>query len=170
MSKDKEEQPSGKGRKDDNDVFKVVLYPNRSLSRTGFFMLMAVLLGSNILMGGLFWERGAWPILVYYVIQLLIVWIAFKMNYSAGRAYEVVRLDKKELVVEDHSKGETSKRWVFKPYAARVVLRRSGKEMEPDRLMIMAGREGVEIGSFLTNTERRTLAQALETALKNWRP
>lgn len=146
-------------------LFDAVLYPNRSLGRRGFLVLMIILLGFSVVSGGLFWSRGAWPITGFYVLEVFIVWYAFRMNNRAGRDYETIRLTRDELVVEDHSRRKKGhKRWVFNPAWVRVDLRNPGAH--ESTLTIMSHGKGVAVGAFLSPQERLDVAEALRSALK----
>lgn len=97
------------------------------------------------------------------------VWYAFRLSYKSGREYETIRLNERVLIVEDHSNRQGQKLWVFNPYDARVVLGRTAGANLPGRLLIFSGRQGVEIGAFLSAEERKALAASLDEALRRWR-
>ena len=36
---------------------------------------------------------GAWPVMGFFGLDVLLVYVAFKLNYRSGRLYETVELD-----------------------------------------------------------------------------
>lgn len=144
-------------------LFDAVLYPSRSLGRQGFMWLMVVLLGCSLAVGGLFWSRGAWPVMGFYGLEIVIVWLAFRANYIAGRDYETIRLTSNELIVEDHSRRQGQKRWVFNPARVRVEIKNDPEH--ESALTITAYGRGVAAGMFLSPQERQDVAKALRDAL-----
>src|SRR5690606_21323503 len=84
----------------DTTYLDLVLRPHRSLSPLGFWVLMAVLAGFSFAGGIVFLIAGAWPVIGFLGVDVLLVYIAFKASYAGGRAYERVRLSPEALTVE----------------------------------------------------------------------
>ena len=70
--------------------FSAILKPHRSLGKTGFRILMGFIAFSCLVSGALFWLAGAWPVMVTMVLDVLLVWAAFKINYRSGRQFEEI--------------------------------------------------------------------------------
>ena len=83
----------------DDVIFSATLVPHRSLSRRGFIALMAVIAGLWFATGAYFWSVGAWPIFGFFGLDFLALWLAFKLNYRAARAYEEVEVSRSALVI-----------------------------------------------------------------------
>ena len=66
-------------------------WPHRSMSPKGFHILMGLLATILFIIGLGFFFAGAWPIIGFLGLELLVVWAAFKLNY---RAAHTVRLFK----------------------------------------------------------------------------
>jgi uncharacterized membrane protein len=73
-------------------TFRAVLHPHRSLSRSGFLILLGFIGVLSLATSIAFLVIGAWPVLGFYGIDILALYIAFKLNYRAGKAYELVEL------------------------------------------------------------------------------
>ena len=86
--------------RDSTPFLDLILRPHRSLSPAGFWALMALLAAFSFAGGIVFWLAGAWPVIGFIGIDLLLVYIAFKASYAGGRAYERVRLSADRLTVE----------------------------------------------------------------------
>src|SRR5262245_35136004 len=80
-------------------LFSAVITPHRSLSRTGFLIVMAVFGGVSFVGGLVFYLLGAWPIVGFLGLDVLLVYVAFKVNYRAAKAYEQVTITPSELRV-----------------------------------------------------------------------
>ena len=128
---------------------------------------MATVGGISFAAGCAFWAIGAWPIMGFFGLDVLLVYIAFRFSYRAGRMVETVQLGDDELVVSRISpKGEVT-RWSFQPYWVRVVAPDTPDSSQPLQLA-SHGRE-LTIGSFLSIPERIAFADALRAALRQHR-
>jgi uncharacterized membrane protein len=143
--------------------FRAVLTPHRSLSRTGFLVLMILLSVSCFGTGIVFLAMGAWPVFGFLGLDVLLVYIAFRLNYRAARAYETVELTPELLAVTRYDPSGRSRRFEFNPYWARVLLR-EWPDGRNDLRLAAQGRE-LSFGRFLTDDERRDFADALKGAL-----
>ncbi len=64
--------------------FHAVLRPNRSLGRTGFALVMALLAGASVLVGTMFLLMDAWPVFGFFGLDVVLVYLAFRMSYRSG--------------------------------------------------------------------------------------
>ena len=140
-----------------------VLTPHRSLSPAGFTALMVLFGATCFVTGILFLAIGAWPVLGFFGLDVLLLYVAFRLNYRAGRAYELVELRDGELSVTRVDARGRSERLGLNSYWARVDLRRHPDGSNELRLAAQ-GREAV-VGRFLSNEDREALSVALREAL-----
>ena len=77
----------------------LALYPHRSLSPRGFTILMAAIAAVSFCAGLAFFHIGAWPIVGFLGLDVLLIWGAFRLNYRAGRASETVSLSRDALTI-----------------------------------------------------------------------
>ena len=144
-------------------AFRAVLRPHRSLGPKGFLALMAILSLISFTAGLVFFFMGAWPVFGFLGLDVLLVYIAFRLNYRAGRLYETVELTPDELTITRvHPSGRTE-RFVCNPYWARVRLARA-RDGRTDLRLHLRGKE-MSFGRFLTDDEQHDFAQALTGAL-----
>jgi uncharacterized membrane protein len=146
--------------------FDAVLYPHRSLPPQGFMLLMLVLSVVSFAAGVSFVLLGAWPILGYFGLDVLLVYLAFRASYRSARMHEWVRLTEDTLTVERVGQRGERRRWQFQPYWLRVVLE---ERNETNRLVLTSHGRELVVGGFLAPAERRNLAVALKEALSRWR-
>src|SRR5580658_5613951 len=76
-----------------------LLTPHRSLSRTGFAVLMAAISMASFAAGFGFWWLGAWPVCGFMGLDVALIYIAFRLSYRAGRLAETIQLSDSELLV-----------------------------------------------------------------------
>jgi len=90
----------------DNDIakspeahFSAVLLPHRSLGRKGFIILMGVISLVSFITGIAFYMQGAWPVLGFFGLDVLLIYGAFRLNYRAARLRETIELTQSEAGV-----------------------------------------------------------------------
>lgn len=141
------------------------LMPNRSLSRGGYALIMAVVIGVSVASGALFLSLGAWPVIGFFGLDILLVWLAFKLNYQSGaKQREFVRVCPERIIITQRAYAKPEKSWTVSPHFARVVLNDISES--ENSVMITAGGNSLGLGHFLSPTERRQFASALEDAIK----
>ena len=146
--------------------FDAVLYPHRSLPPQGFLVLMLVLGGVIFAAVMSFVLIGAWPIVGYFGLDVLLVYLAFRASYRSASMHEWVRLTEEVLTVERVDVRGERRRWQFQPYWLRIVLE---EHDQTNRLILSSHGRHLVVGGFLAPAERKTLAGALKDALHRWR-
>lgn len=144
-------------------IFDAVLRPNRSLSPRGFFWLMVGFGGLCFVTGIGFVTAGAWPIVGFFGLDVLILYIAFKASYRAGNLYETVTLADGELHVRRVYPSGGSRQWRFQSTWLRVDM--DDPPEHQSQLTVSSHGRTLAIGAFLTPDERLDLAHALRDAL-----
>ncbi len=140
-----------------------VLQPNRSLSQPGFTIFMSVLAILSFFSGMAFLSLGAFPIIGFFGLDVLAVWIAFRVCFRYQRQWTRVRVTARHLRV-DHRNPAGKESFVELPAAfARIELE---EPLTPHSWLTLSHRrEAYVIGRFLTVEERKSLADAIRTAL-----
>lgn len=128
--------------------------------------VVALLLGAVFAASGiLFLFMGAWPVLGFAGVELLLVLGLFVMHRSrAGRCVEQVSLGAGRLFIRRVDGGGRTHQASLDPYWARVRLAEDG-----GRLTVGHRDQETEIGLFLNADEKRDLARALTRALTRYR-
>jgi uncharacterized membrane protein len=144
-------------------AFHAVLTPHRSLGPRGFLILMVALGAMSFVTGVVFLLAGAWPVLGFFGLDVLLVYVAFKLNYRSGRLHEKVDLTPERFILTRVHPSGREERFDCNPYWARVNLR----EWPDGRTLLSIAAQGREyaFGRFLTDDERRDFATALKEAL-----
>ena len=143
--------------------FDAVLHPHRSLGPAGFLILMAALVSVSFTMGIAFLLAGAWPVFGFFGLDVLLVYVAFRVNYRSGMVYETLRLTSDDFTVRRVLPSGKEKSWSFQPYWLRVQM--DNPPTTESELKLLSHGQELVIGSFLTPDERLEVAEALRAAL-----
>ena len=145
-------------------IFSAVLTPNRSLSPTGFVIFMGVLGGISFVAGIVFLIVGAWPVLGFFGLDVLLVYWAFRVNYRTALAYEEVSVTPCELTVRKVSHRGAVQQWTLNPLWVRIE-RDEHEEFGIERLFLVSRGKKLAIAGFLGPEEKKSFATALSGAL-----
>jgi uncharacterized membrane protein len=145
-------------------LLSVRLKPHRSLTRRNFRLLMLFFASASFFSALPFMVLGAWPIVGFVGMNIVIFYIAFRVNFRAARAYEDLEVTFFELLLAKVSaKGQRSE-WRFNPSFVRLEQDRH-EEFGTQRLALMSRGQSVEIAAFLGPAEKAELAASLSQAL-----
>ena len=145
-------------------VFSAVLRPHRSLSPHGFGLLMVAIALLSFFIGFAFWLMGAWPVVGFCGLDVLLIQVAFRLNYRDARACEEVHLTHERLSVTQISPKGVARETGFNPYWARLEVERQ-PEIGVTALSIASHGARLSVGAFLPPVERESFAGALSMAL-----
>jgi uncharacterized membrane protein len=149
---------------DEEPIFSAVLKPHRSLSPTGFMLVMLALVACSFTAGLAFWLMGAWPVVGFFGLDILLVQFAFRLNYRAARAAEEISLTRGTLTVRKIAASGKTVETGFNPYWARLNVVRK-PEFGVTRMWITSHGKQLPIGTFLGPHERESFAEAFGEAL-----
>jgi uncharacterized membrane protein len=148
----------------DEPFFRALLTPHRSLGRTGFAVLMGALLFGWLVSGAVFLSRGAWPVFGFLGLDVLLVYICFRLNYRAARAREEVSISRTSLDIRKVAPSGRSEAHRFNPFWAKFSVARH--DMIGITGMAVEGEgRSVPIGGFLNPDDRESFARAFSHAL-----
>jgi len=149
-------------------LFHATLKPYRSLSPRGYALLLMLVGGTCFLGGLLFWSMGAWPIAGFFGLDILIIQFAFRMNYRAARACEIVELTQDRLTIRRVAANGRAEDFAFNPYWARLEVDRHD-EWGITRMALASHGKRLSIGGFLNPDDRESFAAAFSKALASVR-
>jgi uncharacterized membrane protein len=148
--------------------FSLILAPNRSLSQRGFLWLMGLFGGASLALGGYFWALGAWPVFGFFGLDVVLLYLFFRLNYRHARRYETLAMRDDKLIFGQVSAAGKSREWSFDPYWVRLKLERLGQDGEDiGNLILSSHGKYVSVGAFLSPDERAELAARLQLSLKH---
>lgn len=125
---------------------------------------MALICAVSFVVGVAFALIGAWPVLGFFGLDAALIYLAFKLNYRSGRLYETIDVTPDALTLTRFHPSGRKENFEFNSYWARVRLTIDRPDGRTSLRLAAQGRE-VLIGQFLTDDERRDVADALTNAL-----
>jgi uncharacterized membrane protein len=107
--------------------------------------------------------NGFWPVLAFAVLEMVVLALAVRASMRAGRERETITVTEDCVTIAHHGHGgeELS---VFPRHWSKVTLHAPPAALHPSRLLIESHGRVCEVGRFLTEDERRSLA----ARLKQW--
>jgi uncharacterized membrane protein len=145
-------------------LFSTLLTPHRSLNRTGFVLVMTFLSVISFATGVAFLIMGAWPVFGFLGLDVLAIYIAFKINFGRARAREEITVTPSELWVRRVSHRGHVVEWVLNPLWVRLdeVIH---DEFGTERIYLISRGRRVSVGGFLGAEEKASFAKALRASL-----
>ena len=144
-------------------LFDAVLYPNRSLGRFGFHLLMTAIVLVSGALGAAFVLAGAWPVTGFLGLDVLLLYLAFRWNYRQGRRAELIRLDTTGLAVRRIDPHGRAREWRFDANWVRISI--DDQPRSDSQLILSSHGRTLVVGAFLSPEERLELGNALRAAL-----
>ena len=142
-------------------LFKALLTPHRSLTRGGFIALMSFFGAVSFAAGMAFLLMGAWPVLGFFGLDVLIIWWAFRINFKRGNASEEIFVTTSEIRLRRVSHRGHVVEWAFNPLWVQLD-QKIHPEYGVERLTLVSRGRRVSVASFLGADEkamaRRTLS------------
>ena len=145
-------------------LFAVEITPQRSLGPKGLSILMGFVGAVGLAVSIPFYLLGAWPVVGFMGLDVLLIYAAFRYHNATARAYEQVFLTRIELLFRSIGwrgqvrEARLNPRWVR-------IEREEHPEFGLEKLELVEGRQRIEIASALGREERAEFATARQQAL-----
>ncbi len=139
---------------------RITLAPNCSLTRTGaqFFFGSTCLFSLTFAL--FFVLQGFWPVLLFWALEMLALGIALHASMQRRNYTQTVLItDSRVSLITRSRHGEAKQE--FARHWAKVRLRSPPRRLGTSRLTIESHGRAFEIGRFLTEEDRRLLAERL---------
>ncbi|MCI4661622.1 MAG: DUF2244 domain-containing protein [Neomegalonema sp.] len=152
--------------KEPDPVYRVTLWPHRSLSWRQFRIFMAIIAGMLTVplipfLGG----TGLWVIALFLLADFLLLGGMILLTYRSGRLREQVSLWPDRLRIDRFEPNGAHLSWEANPHWIQIKLVETKRI--PAYLMLSSSGKEVELGAFLTPEERRALALDLREKIQN---
>jgi len=145
-------------------LFSAIITPHRSLSRRGFLLVMTLIGGFSFIGGMFFFLLGAWPVVGFLGLDVVLVYWAFRANYRAAAAFEEVTVTPSVLRLRRVShRGEVAE-WTLNPVWTQLD-REKHEEFGLLKLFLVSCGRRLAVAGFLSPKERESFAAALSAAL-----
>lgn len=149
-------------------LFEAVCTPPSSFTRRGYRVLVGVAAAGAMLPAAIALSWGAWPVMGFLGIELVIVLAAIAWHARRNaRVQEILLLEAGTLRIQRTDARGRREDHRLDPYWLRVQLEED--PTGPTRLLLMQRRRSFEVGRSLGAEEKRSLAGALRDALRRYR-
>ncbi len=145
-------------------IFAARIRPHRSLSQQNFRLLLIVFCGAAFFTTLPFLILGAWPVVGFMGLDVLLFWWAFRVNFRDARAYEDVSVTPLELTLAKVSPRGERAEWRWNPIWVRLV-REEDEDYGLTRVALVSRNSEVEVAGFLGPAARAEFAADLSQAL-----
>ncbi len=145
----------------------ITIESNRNLSWQQSKWLFLFLSGCVALVSAYFASLGAWLVLPFTGLEILIIGGAIYAQSCCAYRSQVIRVDQTQIEIRDSREQPSSK--IFPRAWSHVVQTRDQGGWYPSRLLIGSHGEFVEIGNYLIEDEREVLANQLRCAIEGAR-
>lgn len=145
-------------------IYTATLKPHRSLGPRGFRLVM---LGAGLISTASslpFFLMGAWPVVGFFGLDVLLLYLFFRFSYHTARAREEIALSALELNILKISPRGDAARFRFNPAWVRIH-REEDEEFGLQRLAVAERARMVDVGGFLAPVERARFARDFTLAL-----
>src|SRR4030088_2191669 len=146
-------------------LFSALPTPHRAQTRTCFLVLMAFLSIVSFAAGLGFLLMGAWPVLGFFGLDVLVVYWAFRINFRHAKATEEISVTPSELRVRRVSHRGHVVEWVLNPLWVQLD-QKTHAEFGIEKLYLVSRGRRVSIANFLGADEKASFAKALTAALQ----
>ncbi len=147
-------------------VFTAVIRPHRSLGPEAFRIVMTLCCLAMVVASLPFLVLGFWPIAGFFGLDLLALYIAFRVNFRHGQSFEELVLTPIQLLVRRVSHRGERREWRFNPLWTRLD-REHDDEFGLQKLALISRGEHLVIARELSPPEREDFAEALGRALSD---
>lgn len=142
------------------------LAPHRSLTPKTARIFVALVAVPTFAVALMFTAQGFWPVLPFAGLEIgLLAW-AVRASLRSGLERETITVTPDSVIVR-HCDRRGVQSSVFPRHWARVTLHAPPAALHPSRLVLESRGRACEVGRFLTEDERRSLAVRLKQLVGN---
>ena len=149
-------------------IYTTRLTPYRSMTPRAVKHFIIGFCCVNLVLSAPFFIMGAWPVVGFMGLDVLALYIAFKVNFRSADAYETVEVTALELVLAKVTARGQREVWRFNPSWVRLE-QEIDEEFGTERVALVSRGQSVEVGAFLGPEQKAALARDLARALADAR-
>ena len=144
----------------------IELIPRCSLTPTRARVFVGVVGATTLAIAAVYALRGMWPVLLFAGLEIAVLAWAVWASMRAGSKRETIAIDEQSITIRRiDPAGEDF--LVFPRHGSAVKLHAPSTALHPSRLVLESRGAACEVGRFLTEDERRTLAARLKQLVGN---
>ena len=152
------------GAEMDSKCARFIVTPNPSMSWQANKLFIASLAFWSFGMGAFFALQGYWMILPFVGLEIAFLTAVLYWCCWQSMRREVISIDAENIKIEV-GRQQAQELHHFQSAWTKVVLYPPKSEVQPGRLVMRSKGEEVEVGAFLSDDERQTLAESIHNAL-----
>ena len=145
-------------------VFSAMLVPHRSLTPGGVALLMVVFAAICISTGVFYVTLGAWPVAIFMLADIAILYLAITISLRSGRAREEVTVTRSLVHIRKVAPNGRHQDHHFNPFWARFQVDRHD-EIGITAMRVSGQGRATTLGAFLNPVDRESFADAFSRAL-----
>ena len=108
--------------------------------------------------------KGAWPVFGFFGLDVLLVYIFFKINFKSGKKKERILLTSNQLIIEFYESQKIIETCFLNPNWLKINLIQL--KNQTSKLQISSINKAIIIGSFLRYQEKKKVIELLQKVLK----
>jgi uncharacterized membrane protein len=144
----------------------IELTPRCSLTPASARVFLAIVGTTTFGVATVYALQGMWPVLLFAALEIALLAWAVRASMRAGSKRESIAIDGQSITVR--RSGPAGEHFsVFPRHGSKVKLHAPSTALHPSRLMLESRGQACEVGRFLTEDERRTLAARLQQLVGN---
>ena len=116
------------------------------------------------IVGIVFFAFGLWPVSGFIGLDVAIVYLAFKSNYTSANAYELIEVTRHRVWLRKVSAKGKSTDYRFPQFGTRFETQHH-HEIGITKMLLANRQQSVEFGYFLNPVDRESFATAFRRAL-----
>jgi uncharacterized membrane protein len=147
-------------------VFEALIVPYRSMTRRGIICVAVAIVILSLGIGIRFLFLGAWPVLVFSVLEVPLLGVLLAINLRRSKASELILLDQRQITVTQTDAGGRQKSFSLPTAWLQVNLE---ENRGGSRLILISHGRGREIGGFLHEPDKASLCEALQRVMHDVR-
>lgn len=148
----------------DQPVYQAELIPHRSLGAKGFKILLIISGTLSLAHVIFFLIVGAWPIMMFFGLDFVLLYGAFWLSYRSARAREQISLTRTDLSIRKIQPNGLVRESRYNPFWARLKIARHPEIGITSIRVFGQGRE-TALAEFLYPQAREQFAKELTQAL-----
>jgi uncharacterized membrane protein len=149
-----------------SEPYFLVLTPRCSLTPASAGVFIAIVGGTCFAVAGVVAAQGFWPVLPFAGLESGLLTWAVRASMREGSTRETIEIDEQRITIRRcDRRGEHFS--VFPRHGSRVTLRTPQTALHPSRLVLESRGRACEVGRFLTEDARQSLAARLQQLVGN---
>ena len=146
-------------------LIKLRLEPSKSLSPKGANLMLVILGGFGFVISGSFMVFGAWPVVGFMALDVLLIYIVFEAQYRRSDRGQEITISNDKIEIKYFKAGTCVKTILLNKYWAKLEHLNSSNRQS--KLMFSSHGRFSEIGEFLSLKEKQKLVAHLKPLLVN---